>query len=144
MTPCDPLLFGHVLVKEQLTPACQHQTNGFTLSRPRDFISALTKERDSGVDCSSGDNSQTSTTPGGNPSTVLPNSYNSSYISSDAAEASGHRLRAQLRDQSSSFSSTSTSEIRENSSASSTGREEPYNQHGEFYSDTEETAKKER
>ncbi|XP_073341024.1 uncharacterized protein [Pagrus major] len=144
MGPCDPLLFGHVLVKEQLTPACQHQTNGFTLSRPRDFISALTKERDSIVDCSSGDNSQTSTTPGGNPSTVLANSYNPGYISSDAAEASGHRLGAQLRDQSSSSSSTSTSKIRDYCSTSSTGRDEASNQNGEVYSDTEEAEKRER
>ncbi|KAM8769181.1 uncharacterized protein AB9X84_000166 isoform 1-T1 [Acanthopagrus schlegelii] len=129
MAPCDPLLFGHVLVKEQLTPASQHQTNGFTLSRPRDFISALTKERDSSVDCSSGDNSQTSTTPGGNPSTVLTNSYNSGYISSDAAEGSRHRLRAQLQAQSSCFSSAS---------------DDPYSQNGEVDSDTEETAKRER
>lgn len=129
MAPCDPLLFGHVLVKEQLMPASQHQTNGFTLSRPRDFISALTKERDSSVDCSSGDNSQTSTTPGGNPSTVLTNSYNSGYISSDAAEGSRHRLRAQLQAQSSCFSSAS---------------DDPYSQDGEVDSDTEETAKRER
>ncbi|KAF3848195.1 hypothetical protein F7725_021223 [Dissostichus mawsoni] len=45
--PCDPLLIGQVFEKEDLTPACQSQSNAFTLSRPRDFISALNKERDS-------------------------------------------------------------------------------------------------
>lgn len=44
MTPCEPLQFGHILVKEQLTPACHHQTNEFTLTRPRDFISPVSKE----------------------------------------------------------------------------------------------------
>ncbi|KAK5904203.1 hypothetical protein CesoFtcFv8_005791 [Champsocephalus esox] len=45
--PCDPPLIGQVFEKEDRTPACQSQSNAFTLSRPRDFISALNKERDS-------------------------------------------------------------------------------------------------
>lgn len=41
ITPGEPLHFGHILIKEQLTAACHHQTTEFTLSRPRDFISAV-------------------------------------------------------------------------------------------------------
>ncbi|XP_062274493.1 mucin-5AC-like [Scomber scombrus] len=111
--PCEPLLFGHVLVKEQLTPACQHQTNGFTLSRPRDFISALSIEKDSSVDCGSDDNSQTFTKPEENVSTsprdrssdpAQDKSCKAVCISSDtfvASTASRHQLSAQPEDQSS-------------------------------------------
>ncbi|XP_067451674.1 serine-rich adhesin for platelets isoform X2 [Thunnus thynnus] len=112
MVPSDPLLFGHVLVKEQLTPACHHQTNGLALSRPRDFVSALTKERDSSVDCRSGDNSQTFTTPEENASTSLrcrsssPAQDKRYIISTDTSltsTASRNHLSAQPEDQSSSL-----------------------------------------
>lgn len=140
-TPCEPPLFSHMFVKEQLTPACHQQTNGFTLSRPRDFISALTKERDASVGCRFGDNSQTSATPG--------ESYNSLDTSADislASTASRHHLRTQPEDQSSSFvplTSTvnldcSVTEFRDNCSTSSTRRGEALNQNQEIYSDTEE------
>lgn len=165
MAPCEPLLF----VKEQLTLACHHQTNGFNLSRPRDFISALTKERDSSVGCRSGDNSQVSTTPGENSSTSLrdpssnqaqANSSSSGYTSTDtslASTESRHHIRIQPEDQRSSLccsarnsplTSTMTldstvTEFRDYSSTSSTRRGKPVNQNGEVYSDTEDTEKRE-
>lgn len=120
MAPCEPLLFGHVFVKEQLTPACNHQTNGFTLSRPRDFISALTKEKDSSVGCRAADNSQTSATLGEHPSTLLrdqlssqaqAHSYIPGYTSTDtslASTASRHHLRTQPEDQRSSVCCSSS------------------------------------
>ncbi|XP_071387927.1 serine-rich adhesin for platelets-like isoform X2 [Centroberyx affinis] len=67
MVPCEPLLFGHVFVREQLSPPCHHQMTGYTLSRPRDFISALSQERDS----------LTSTLPRGNLSTSLRGQFSS-------------------------------------------------------------------
>ncbi|XP_044057476.1 mucin-5AC isoform X3 [Siniperca chuatsi] len=169
IAPCEPLLFGHVFVKEQLTLACHHQTNGFTLSRPRDFISALTKERDSSVGCRSGDNSQTSTTPGENPFTSLrdqsssqaqANSHNSGDTSTDtslASAASRHHLRTQPEDQSSSLCCSASNspltsamtldctdtEFRDYCSTSSTGTGEALNQNEEVFSDTEETKKRE-
>ncbi|XP_030600593.1 uncharacterized protein plekhg2 isoform X2 [Archocentrus centrarchus] len=111
--PVEPLLSG-MFVKEELTRTCHHQTNGFTLSRPRDFISAL-KERDSGVGCSSSENSQTSTTPEENPSTLLSNqstsqtqlnSYEHRYTSAGASSSSKttiQHLRTQAEDWSSSL-----------------------------------------
>lgn len=45
MAPCEPLLSSNVVAKEQPTLACNYQTNVFTLFRPRDFISALNKEK---------------------------------------------------------------------------------------------------
>ncbi|XP_078103280.1 uncharacterized protein LOC144515955 isoform X1 [Sander vitreus] len=122
LAPVEPLLFGHVFVKEQLAPACPHQTNGFTLSRPRDFISALTKERDSIVDCISGDNNQSSTRPGESlptsprdpsSSQAQANNYNPRYTSTDTSMAStalGHHLRTQPEEPSSSlcFSSSNS------------------------------------
>ncbi len=169
MAPCEPLLFGHVFVKEQLTPECHHQTNGFSLSRPRDFISALTKERDSSVGCRSDDNSQTFTTPGENPSTSLrhqpssqaqADSYNPRYASTDtslAYTASRYHLKTQPEDQSFSLccsagnrhlTSTRTldcrvTEFRDNCSTSFMGRGEALNQNGEIYSETAEREKKE-
>ncbi|XP_008301696.1 mucin-19-like [Stegastes partitus] len=94
MEPCEPLLFGHVVVKEQLTPTCQQQTNGFTLSRPRDFISALT--RDSIVEAS-----QTSTSLLESPSTET----------SWTSAASKHPLRAEPEDQSTSLCSSTSSNL---------------------------------
>ncbi|XP_068441922.1 mucin-5AC [Clinocottus analis] len=57
----DPPPFGNMFVNEQPTP--HRQTNGVTLSRPRDFISALAQERD----CRLTDSFQTSTSPGESP-----------------------------------------------------------------------------
>lgn len=169
MTPCEPLLVGHVLVKEQLTSACHHQTNGFTLSRPRDFISALAKERDSSVGCTSDDNSQTSTTPEENPSTFQKdqpssqgqaNTYNSRHTSTDtslASAASGHQLRTQPEDQSSCMSRSDSNapsmsnmtpdcratEFRDSRCTSSTVRDDASSQNGEVYSDAEGKEKRE-
>lgn len=61
MVPCEPLLSSDVVAKEQPTLACNYQTNGFTLSRPRDFISALNKEKESGAGSRSAQISQTPT-----------------------------------------------------------------------------------
>ncbi|XP_054455178.1 serine/arginine repetitive matrix protein 2 [Anoplopoma fimbria] len=129
MTSSEPLLFGHVFVKEQ--PAC-HQTNGVTLSRPRDFISALAKERD----CRSSDNSQIHPSPEENPP-----SYNRS------SPASRRHVRTQPEEQSSSLSCSAThsplsldrrvTEFRDLCSNASTGR-------GEDYSQSEEREKRER
>lgn len=151
MAPCEPLLFGHVLVKE--TPACHHQTNGFTLSRPRDFISALTKEKDSNSGCISAENSQTSSTSGENASTQA-SSYNSGFISTDTSRP---HLRTQTEDQSSSMccsasnnplTSTMTlddrvTEFKDYSPTSSTRKDEASDENGKICSDTKGTAKRE-
>ncbi|XP_054868243.1 mucin-2-like [Amphiprion ocellaris] len=94
MAPCEPLLFGHVVVKEQLMPACHQQTNGFTLSRPRDFISALT--RDSIVEMF-----HTSTTLWENPSTET--------FSTSAASI--HSIRIEPEDQSTSLCSSASGDL---------------------------------
>ncbi|XP_069017073.1 mucin-2 [Embiotoca jacksoni] len=101
MAPSEPLLFGHVFVREQLTPACHHQTSGFTLSRPRDFICALNNERDSSV----GENAHTSTTPGENPLSSLARAtgYDPGYTSTETPSASAQHLRASPEDRSSGF-----------------------------------------
>ncbi|XP_027136068.1 mucin-12 isoform X2 [Larimichthys crocea] len=151
VAPCEPLLFGHVLVKE--TPACHHQTNGFTLSRPRDFISALTKEKDSNSGCISAENSQTSSTSGENASTQA-SSYNSGFISTDTSRP---HLRTQTEDQSSSMccsasnnplTSTMTlddrvTEFKDYSSTSSTRKDEASDENGKICSDTNGTTKRE-
>ncbi|XP_068587373.1 uncharacterized protein plekhg2 [Cebidichthys violaceus] len=146
MNPCDPLLSGHAFVKEQ--PACHHQTNGVTLSRPRDFISALAKERD----CRSSDNLQTSR--------ENPPSYNRGFSSSDssfASAASKHHVTTRAEDQSSGLCrstsnspSTSTmnldcsvTEFRDFCSTSSSEREEVLNPNGEIHSETVEREKRE-
>ncbi|XP_039478593.1 mucin-5AC isoform X1 [Oreochromis aureus] len=115
MEPVEPQLFGHVFVKEQLTTTCHQQTNGFSLSRPRDFISALTRERDSGVGHTLSETSQTSTTPQENPATLLSNqsssltqvnSYEHRYTSPGASSSSTttiQHLRTQAEDWSSSL-----------------------------------------
>lgn len=152
MAPCEPLLFGHVFVKEQLTPECHHQTNAFPLSRPRDFISALTKERDSSVGC---DNSKTSTTPGENPSTshqsssqAQANSYNPGYTSTDtslASTASRRHLKTQPEDQSFSLCcSASNRPLTSTMTLDCRVTEFRDNCSGKVYSDTEEREKRER
>ncbi|XP_039986322.1 mucin-5AC isoform X2 [Xiphias gladius] len=164
MAPCEPMLLGHAFVKEQLTSACQHQTNEFTLSRPRDFISALIKERDSSVGCRSGENSQTSTTTGENPSTSLrdqlsrqtrDDSYSLGHTATDtsvASAASGHHSSAQPEDQSSGLCCSSTNslststmtldcqltEFRDLGSASSVGGSEALNQNRDVYTEKRE------
>ncbi|XP_035535561.1 uncharacterized protein plekhg2 [Morone saxatilis] len=118
--PCEPLLFGHMFVKEQLTPACQHQTNGFTLSRPRDFITALTKEKDP-----SGENPSSSQ--------AQANSSNFGYPSAASSSASMASMTSDCR----------VTEVKDYRSTSSTGRDKALNQNRELYSDSEETEKRE-
>ncbi|XP_056230946.1 mucin-17-like [Seriola aureovittata] len=166
MPPCEPLLFGHVFVKEQLTSACHHQMNDFTLSRPRDFISALTKERDSVVGCRSGDKSQTSSqSPRENPVTsqrdqssnqAQDNSYDPGRTSSDrcmASTSARSHLSAQPEDESysSCCSATNTPStptmtldcgVTKLSSTCFAGKDEALHQNREVYTDTEETEKK--
>lgn len=146
MAPCEPpVLFGHVFVKEQLTPACHDQTNRFTLSRPRDFISTLAKERDSSVDCRSDENPQTLTTSLENSPTLQRDGYTSTDLSA-ASTASRHHLRTQPEDQSPLMSTLTSdcqvTEFRDSCCPSSARTEEALNQNGEVYSDTEETEKK--
>lgn len=90
LQPCEPVHFGHVFVKEQLSSACHHQTNEFTLSRPRDFISALTKDRESRP----GDSTQTTSPPAEEDPTAAQ------------GDQSAARLGAQPEDQSSSSCSS--------------------------------------
>nr|XP_020514002.1 uncharacterized protein LOC110002689 isoform X2 [Labrus bergylta] len=149
VAPCEPLLFGHVFVKEQLTPTLPQQTSGIILSRPRDFISALTKERDSIVGCISDDICQYSTTPGENASTLLRdqssiqtqnNSYNSGSCSAErSSTASRYPHKTQPEDQSFSLccsannSPLKTPDCRAtNCSTSSTGRGEVLKPNGEI------------
>ncbi|KAG7224445.1 hypothetical protein INR49_015075, partial [Caranx melampygus] len=165
MHPCEPVHFGHVFVKEQLTSACHHQTNEFTLSRPRDFISALTKDRDSSVGCRSGDFIQTISPPSGeDPSTVQrdqlsgqaqPNSVDTGCTSTDwrrASTATSGHLSEQPEDQSSSsccsamsrpFTPTMTFDcgVTKVNSMSSAGTREALNQTREILTNVEETEK---
>ncbi|XP_029284307.1 mucin-17-like [Cottoperca gobio] len=169
MAPCEPLQFDHVFLKEELTPPCHHQTNGFTLSRPRDFISALTKESDSSLGCKSSDNSQTSTTSGENQPTSLgdqlscqaqAHSCYPGYTSTDAlfaSTASRRHLKTQADDQSCSLCCSASNspltstgnfdcrvtEFRDYCSTSSTGRGVALNPNREIYSDIEEREKRE-
>ncbi|XP_069390953.1 platelet binding protein GspB isoform X2 [Paralichthys olivaceus] len=131
------------------TSARHHQTNEFTLSRPRDFISALTKERDFSL----GDNSQTSTSAVENQSTALRDQ--SSSQAHEVSPGSRHQLSAPTGDQSTALCcsdtnnpSTSTMtldrsipEFRDVSS--STGRGGALNQNRAFHTDTEATERKE-
>uniref|UniRef100_UPI0037E76E8A mucin-4 isoform X2 n=1 Tax=Semicossyphus pulcher TaxID=241346 RepID=UPI0037E76E8A len=144
----EPLLFGHVVVKEQLTPACHHQTNGIILSRPRDFISVMTKERDSSVAPISGDIFQTSSIPGESVSTLQrdqsstqaqTNSCKSGYTLDEMSlpsTTSSHHQRRQPEDH-------RATEFRDNCSNSSTGRAVALKQDGEVISFTEEKGKRE-
>lgn len=88
VSPREPQQFGHV------TPTCP-QTNGFMLSRPRDFISALTKESSLGCTLSN----KPPTTPGEPPS---PLSEVLSETPSSSPEPS-HQHRTQVKDQESSW-----------------------------------------
>lgn len=54
MFPCESLLSGNVL-----TPVSQLQMDVFTLSRPRDFISALNRRSSRESSCSSAEGSHT-------------------------------------------------------------------------------------
>ncbi|XP_047247810.1 mucin-5AC isoform X3 [Girardinichthys multiradiatus] len=75
--PCKPQPLGHV------TPTCDQQTDGFTLSRPKDFICALTKP---------------SSTPGETPSS--PNlAYSNDTAVSSTSSGPSHRPRTQPEDQ---------------------------------------------
>ncbi|XP_034024121.1 uncharacterized protein plekhg2 isoform X2 [Thalassophryne amazonica] len=89
----EAVLLGQVFLREQMSPACHQPNNGFTLSRPRDFISAISKES---TDLRSAHNSLTSTTPLENPSVSQdwPSShakdkgYNHQQTSTDSSPAS--------------------------------------------------------
>ncbi|XP_034557524.1 pleckstrin homology domain-containing family G member 3, partial [Notolabrus celidotus] len=100
VTPSEPLLFGHVFVKEQLSLTCHQQANGVILSRPRDFISALTKDRDPQVGCGSDDIPQpltgdSSCAPTREESSSIQ-SYNSEHSWADkSSTASRSHLRTQ-------------------------------------------------
>lgn len=155
VSPSEPLLFGHMLVNEQLTLACHHQTNDFTLSRPRDFISALTKEKNSSEACSSGNNSHMFTVPVKNiqsSSQVKTNTYNPINTSTDrslALTASEHPLSTQTEHERSSLSCTATNshyrftECR-NICSSSPGSDKALGLNEEINSETEEAEKTER
>lgn len=49
--PCETLLFGQVCSKDSVSESNAQQANRFPLSRPRDLISAFTKERDCNESC---------------------------------------------------------------------------------------------
>ncbi|KAF7650690.1 hypothetical protein LDENG_00121720 [Lucifuga dentata] len=125
MLPCEPLMFGHAFVRDELPPACQHHTNGFTLSRPRDFISVLSKERGFSVTYKSDKDSLTSTNPGEIKAT---SPRDQSFSSLTPTVALDHAL----------------AEMRDYCSPLATGRGEVVNHNGEVHSDTEETKKTER
>ena len=83
--PCQPQPFDH------------YQRNGFTLSRPRDFISALSKDRDLSVG-SFGEKSQSSTTSGESPSSLQRNpSLNQDQSDSTSTEAYSTSLESTLQ-----------------------------------------------
>ncbi|XP_067363214.1 mucin-2-like isoform X2 [Channa argus] len=107
VAPSEPQLFGHLFVTEQLTPACP-QMNGFTLSRPRDFLSAVTKQKQS----RSRDNAQTSNVAGDQSSSEAQadcsNAVNTLTQSSLASTASGPQHNAQAEDHSSTFFCSAT------------------------------------
>lgn len=88
MSPRELQQFGHV------TPTCP-PTNGFMLSRPRDFISALTKESSLGCTLSN----KLLTTPGEPPSSL------SELLSEtpSASPESSHQHGTQVKDQGSSW-----------------------------------------
>lgn len=94
---CEPLLFSHVCNKEPVTASCDHQANRFPLSRPRDFISVLTKERDCSVSCNSSENPGTLPTTLENSSTLLKDQALSQAVSSSSGTASVHCQSAQLK-----------------------------------------------
>ncbi|KAK5602718.1 hypothetical protein CRENBAI_002498 [Crenichthys baileyi] len=75
--PCKPQLLGHV------TPTCDQQTDGFTLTRPKDFICVLTKP---------------SSTPGETPSSLNLAYSNDTTVSSTSSRPS-HHPRTQPEDQ---------------------------------------------
>ncbi|XP_026234121.1 uncharacterized protein plekhg2 isoform X3 [Anabas testudineus] len=136
VSPCEPLHFGHVLVKEQLTPVCHHHTNGLTLSRPRDFISALTKEGDTSMGYRSDNKPQNFNTTGENPSAFLrdqlcgqaqANCCIPAYDSADKSLSStpcGHDLSAQ-------DDNCKVTEFRDLCSSSCTARDKALYQNGE-------------
>ncbi|XP_041657470.1 uncharacterized protein plekhg2 isoform X2 [Cheilinus undulatus] len=167
MGPCEPLLFGHVFVKEQFTPTCHQQTNGVILSRPRDFISALAKESDSTVTCRSDDICQCPTIPGGNPST-LPRQKSSIQAQSQSCNAgsssaekfstaSRHHFKTEPEDpgfglccsannsplMSAMDLDCGATKFKENCTNSSKGKDKALTQNGDVYLDTEDMDKEE-
>lgn len=94
---CEPLLFSHVCNKEPVTASCAHQANRFPLSRPRDFISVLTKERDCSVSCNASENPGASPTTLENSPTLLKDQALSQAKSSSPGTASIDSQSAQLQ-----------------------------------------------
>ncbi|CAJ1066262.1 uncharacterized protein plekhg2 isoform X3 [Xyrichtys novacula] len=152
LAPCESLLFGHVFVKEQLTQTCQQQTNGVILSRPRDFISALTRERDDISQPLPGANLQ-SPTEDQIFFQAQNNGYNSEYVSAEKSSIPlRYHSKTQPEDQNLSLCSASISPLTsamnldskankfaDNCSTSSSGRGGILTQNGEVHSETEET-----
>lgn len=160
--PCEPLHFGHVFVKEQLASPCHQQTNKFTLSRPRDFMSFLTKDRDSSVGCKSGDSIQTISQPSGEDLSTVQRVQSSGHAQAGSVDtgctstdwrraptATSDHFSAQPKDQSPSSCCSFTPTISFDcgvtkvDSVSSAGRCEALNQLGEILTNVEEAGRKE-
>ncbi|XP_029923211.1 mucin-5AC-like isoform X3 [Myripristis murdjan] len=121
VVPCEPLLFGHVFVREQLSPPHHHQTSGYTFSRPRDFISALSQERDSIQASQSGSEASLSSATSRENLATLPRdqlsslakdkSYSPGFASADiplTSAPSRDQLQTRPEDQSSSHGCSSS------------------------------------
>lgn len=94
---CEPLLFSHVCNKEPVTASCAHQANRFPLSRPRDFISVLTKERDCSGSCNASENPGTLPTTLENSPTLLKDQALSQAKSNSPGTESVDSQSAQLQ-----------------------------------------------
>lgn len=91
----ESLLFSHVCNKEPVTASRAHQANRLPLSRPRDFISVLTKERDCSVSCNASENPGTLPTSLENSPTLLKGQALSQAKSSSPGTASVDSQSAQ-------------------------------------------------
>lgn len=112
MFPCESLLSGNVL-----TPVSQLQMGVFTLSRPRDFISALNRRSNRESSCSSAEGSHT----------LL---HSLTVQSPSQTQQECYNFRNDLQPQSEHQSVTNSS-FREHS-------ESLYSRNGEIYADIEE------
>ena len=87
--PCDPLEFGYALVTDQIAPQHHQQVNGYTLSRPRDFVSTLPLEPATNHgSISSNASSSSSTSPRANTPTLVRG--RESDMASDRSHGSEH------------------------------------------------------
>lgn len=132
---CEPLLFSHVCKKEPMTASCAHQANRFPLSRPRDFISVLTKERDCSVSCNASENRGTLPTTLENSPTLLKDQALSQTKSSSPGTASIDSQSAQLQSASNMTLNCGVTEFMRYSGSCFEGRDE-------VFSDTENTGKR--